>query len=527
MKKGATMSADDWVRVADADELEQSVPIAVEVDGKPVLLVRIGDEYHACGGKCTHYGAPLAEGLLSGHTVTCPWHGARFDVSSGEMEVPPALDHEPHYPVKVEDGVVYLGRPGEPPRPDISGEDDRVFAILGGGAAGNAAAETLRREGFGGRILLITAEHHGPYDRPTLSKEFMSGEARPEWLPLRSPEFYEDWGIEILTDRRVTGLDPKERQFIFEDGEELSFDAALLATGAVPRGLDIPGAGLQGCFLLRSLADAQAIGEALEEAQTAVILGAGFIGMEVASGLRERDIEVHVVAPEQVPLVRVVGQKVGRWLRAQHEEEGVNFHLGTTAREVSGDGKVNGVTLEDGTEIGCDLVLIAVGVRPAVDYLGGTGLVEDGVVPVDERLLTRAEHIYAAGDIAAVPYPQTEGRYRTEHWIVAERQGQHAARAMLGSKTAYAEVPFFWTMQCGTSVKFVGFGGQVDQTVFRGDLDEGKFLAGYYRDGRLRAVCGAGRGREVLLAERLLRAGHNVPPEDFADISVDFDDLPV
>ncbi len=519
------MPAEEWVKVADEAELEDGVPISVEVEGEDVLVVRVGEELHACGGKCTHYGGPLAEGLLSGHTITCPWHAARFDVRTGEMDAPPALDDEPHYPVKVEDGAVYVGKPSEPELPEMEGEDDRLFAIVGGGAAGNAAAETLRREGFAGRIVLITAEDDGPYDRPTLSKEFMSGEAKPEWLPLRSDEFYQNWGIELLTGRRVTGLDPDEKKLSFEDGEELQFDSALLATGAIPRTLDLPGAELQSCFALRSLADARAIGEALEETETAVMLGAGFIGMEVASGLRERDIEVHIVAPEDIPMERVFGPDVGSWIRARHEDKGVNFHTGTTAREISGDGEVTGVVLENGTEIECDMVLIAVGVDPAVHWLEGSGLVEDGVVPVDEHLMTRADGIYAAGDIAAIPYPQTEEPYRIEHWIVAERTGQHAARTMLGGTAAYAEVPFFWTMQCGTPVDFVGFGGKPDQTVLRGDLETGEFLAGYYRDGRLRAIAGAGRGREVLIVERLLWAEQNISPEDFADTNVSFEDM--
>ncbi len=521
------MSEDQWTRVAKEEELAEGKPISVKVGKSTVLIVRQGDNIHACGGKCSHYGGPLAEGLLMGDVITCPWHSARFDVRTGQMVSPPGLDDVGCYAVKVEDGEVYVGEKEEAGPPEMAGEDGRTFVIVGAGAAGNAAAETLRREGFAGRILLVTGEPHRPYDRPTLSKDLMSGEASAKWLPLHKSGFYDDWQIELLTERRVASLDPEGHTLALADGEQIGFDCALLATGGVPRRLDIPGVELEGCFLLRSREDAQAILTALEDAQNVVLLGAGFIGLEVASHLleREREPAVHVVAPEELPMLRLLGEDVARWLFELHQEHGVKFHLGTTAKELRGDGKVEEVVLADGTPLAADVVIVAIGVRPAVEYLEGSGLVEDGAVPVDGTLKTRADGIYAAGDMAAVPDPRSGQRRRIEHWIVAERQGQHAARAMLGSAQQYEEVPFFWTMQCGKSLKYVGYADDYDQVVLRGSLAEGKFVAGYYSGQELKAAAGVGRADDVLALGELLRAGVNVPPEKLRDQGVDLREL--
>ncbi len=239
------MAEDQWTRVAKEEELAEGKPISVKVGKSAVLLVRRGDKIHACGGKCSHYGGPLAEGLLMGDVITCPWHAARFNVRNGHMVLPPGLDDVGCYAVKVEDGEVYVGEKEEAGPPEMAGEDERTFVIVGAGAAGNAAAETLRREGFAGRILLITGEPHRPYDRPTLSKELMSGEASAKWLALHKSGFYDDWQIELLTERRVASLDPEGHTLALADGEQIGFDCALLATGGVPRRLDIPGATLR------------------------------------------------------------------------------------------------------------------------------------------------------------------------------------------------------------------------------------------------------------------------------------------
>lgn len=515
------MPKERWTPVARVEDLAEGVPVSVEIGEKKVLLVRLKDGIHACSNKCTHYGAPLDEGLLVGHEVTCPWHNARFDVRTGGMTSPPALDGLGCYPVKVEDGQVYLGRVAKPEPARAAAADNRTFVIIGAGAAGNAAAETLRKEGFAGVILLITAEAHGPYDRPTLSKEFLAGKAKSELLPLRSPAFYERHGIELITKRRVVALDPAGHTISFADGGTLAYDRALCATGGVPRGLDVPGSDLDGLFMLRSMKEADAIAKALADAESVAIVGAGFMGLEAASSIKERGLDVHVVAPEEVPMARIFGERVGRWLRQVHEDKGTVFHLGTTAERFLGDGRVREVVLKDGSRLRADLVLLALGVRPAVDYLGDSDLVKDGAVPVDGTLKTAADDVFAAGDIAVVPDARTGESYRVEHWIVAERQGLHAARAMLGGKAVYEEVPFFWTRQCGMSLKYVGHAVACERIAFRGSVEEGDFLAGYYSEGRLRAVAAAGRAQEAIAAGECLRTGVNVSFEQFEDPGTD------
>ncbi len=515
------MAGTKWTRVAAKAELADGKPVGVEVDGATVLLVRRGGQIHACGGKCTHHGAPLAEGVLVGDEITCPWHTARFDVTTGRMLAPPALDDEPKYEVKVKGREVYVGKATFAPSPRPRKKDPRTFAIVGGGAAGNAAAETLRREGFAGRVVMITQEKSLPYDRPMLSKGYLAGDAKAAWLPLRDKDFYEENQIEVLTGRRVVGLAPADRTLSFAKGKPMKADALLLATGSVPRRLAIPGADLEGCFLLRSLADAKALVAAAKVGSRAVLLGASFIGLEAAASLRSRGLEVHVVAPESVPMERVFGQEVGRFLQKLHEEKGVVFHLGQSARELVGLDRGKAVVLADGTRVEGDLVLVGVGVTPAIECLAGTGLAENGAVPVDGCLRTRADGVFAAGDIAAVPDARTGEPRRIEHWTVAERQGIHAARAMLGSQTPYDEVPFFWTKQYDASIKYLGYAARYDRVALRGSMEKGKFVAGYYAGGTLKAVAALGLSRDAILLGQALKAGRPVAPEQLADAGLD------
>ncbi|MDZ7414434.1 MAG: FAD-dependent oxidoreductase [candidate division KSB1 bacterium] len=508
-------------RACALSELTPGTPKAMRVGDKEVLLVRLGDAVHACGGECSHYGAPLAEGFVAGHEVVCPWHNARFDLRSGAVVAPPALDDLAAYDVEVENGEVYI-RQRAPVRKAPAVGKKKTVLIIGAGAAGEAAAETLRREGFAGRVVMVTPEHDLPYDRPNLSKDFLSGKAKPEWLPLRSGKFYAEHEIEVLTGTEVTALDFKGRTAHLEPSGQLSFDFCLVATGGKARRLSVPGAELAGVFTLRSLADARAIVAALEHAKTMVVVGAGFIGLEVASAVRSRGVAVEVVAPEPVPLGAVLGDGVGRCLQSLHEEHGVSFHLGCTVQELRGNGSVSEVVLSNGQRLQAEVVIVGIGITPALDFLAGSGLVEKGALPVNHRLETTVPGIFAAGDVAAVPEPSTGARYRVEHWAVAERQGQHAARAMLGNPTPYAEVPFFWTRQHGISLKYAGYGQAFDAVLYRGDVHSRRFLAGYFSGGRLVGVATMGMGEQFAAVEALLRKRIAITPEQFRDPGVDF-----
>ena len=415
------------------------------VGGEPVLLVGRGEVLFAVGASCPHHGAPLGDGLLVGETVRCPWHHACFSLRTGEVLRPPALDSLPCWRVEEAGGVVRvsekLERTALPRR--VPAKAPSSVVIVGGGAAGYAAATTLRNEGYGGRITMLSADASLPCDRPNLSKGYLAGAAPEEWNLLRPAEFYRENAIDVRLSAQVTAIDIGRRRVDLADGSHHSFGALLLATGAEPVRLDIPGADRPHVHYLRTLADSGALVAAAQSAKRAVVIGAGFIGLEVASSLRARGIEVHVVGREAVPMAKILGPQVGAFLRTTHEEHGVTFHLGTTATAIGGQA----VTLDNGETIDADLVVIGIGVRPATQLAEQAGLAIDRGVLVDECLETSAAGIFAAGDIARWPDPLTGEFIRIEHFVVAERQGQTAARNMLGHREAFDAVPFFWTEQ--------------------------------------------------------------------------------
>jgi len=515
------MDGNEWMKAAAEKDLKEGVPLPVTVDGKKVMLLLLNAEIHACGNECSHYGAPLTDGVLKGREITCPWHNARFDATSGRMIAAPALNDLPHYESRIEDGIVYI-RPGGPHLIQMpEGKDDRSFVIIGAGASGNAAAEGLRRAGFAGGISVITAEQDRPYDRTMLSKDFLSGEAPAKWLPLRSEKFYSRLKIDFLTQHRVESLDTPSRKITFQGGESISADRILIATGGIPRRLNIKGSELRGVHTLRSLTDCNRILSEIDQAEQVVVLGAGFIGLEVAQAFRQRKLSVHVVAPENIPLGRVFGEEIGRRIQQVHKEKGVKLHMGRTAQEARGDDRVREVILDDGTRIAADLLIIGIGITPAVDFLAGSGLVENSAVPVDTRFQTKADGVFASGDIAVVPDRFTGGVRRVEHWVEAERQGQHAAKAMLGSTEPYSEIPFFWTRQFGTSIKYIGHVRKPDRIVFRGSAEDERFLAGYYENGTLRAASCIGMAKELIMIGEKMKRGEHVNPEQLSDIGFD------
>ena len=305
----------------DGPDLTIGVPSALVAEGsmvagrvgdEPVLVARVGGRCYAVGGKCPHYGAPLADGLVVGETIRCPWHHAAFHLGTAERERPPALDDLPCWTVDERDGHVRVlgpGAPAEKQRRGTSAGPDSVV-IVGAGAAGTVAADTLRREGYGGRITIVDADHDAPVDRPNLSKDYLAGSAPEEWVSLRPPDFYRERGIDVLLGRRASALDVATRRVTLDDGSELTFGALLLATGASPIQLSIPTSDRLPLRTLRTLADSRAIIADAERAGPdgrAVVIGASFIGLEVAASLRARHLEVHVVAPEARPLERILG----------------------------------------------------------------------------------------------------------------------------------------------------------------------------------------------------------------------------
>jgi NADPH-dependent 2,4-dienoyl-CoA reductase/sulfur reductase-like enzyme/nitrite reductase/ring-hydroxylating ferredoxin subunit len=473
--------------------------LAGHAGGEAVLLVRRGEDFFAIGAVCTHYGAPLAEGLVVGETVRCPWHHACFSLRTGEALRAPALNHLSCWRVERRGGAVYVQEKLEIPVPRAltSPTLPRSVVIVGGGAAANAAAETLRNEGYRGGITMLSADDSGPCDRPNLSKGFLAGSAEEDWIPLRSLDFYREHDIDLKLRACVAGLDPTSRKLRLVDGSELAFDALLLATGAEPVRLDIPGSDLAHVHYLRTLGDSRALVAKTEASRRAVVIGASFIGLEVAASLRARTIEVDVVAPETIPMERILGADAGNFLRRLHEEHGVRFHLGTTAASIT----ARRVTLENGENLEADLVVVGVGVRPSISLAEHAGLSIDRGVAVNEYLETSAPGIFAAGDIARWPDRLTGASIRVEHFIVAERQGQTAARNMLGARERFDAIPFFWTEQYDLQIAYVGHAERWDQAEIEGSLEARDCAISYRRGGKKLAVATIGRDLACLEAE--------------------------
>jgi NADPH-dependent 2,4-dienoyl-CoA reductase/sulfur reductase-like enzyme/nitrite reductase/ring-hydroxylating ferredoxin subunit len=474
------------------------------VDGEDVIVVRRGDEYFAVGASCTHYHGPLAEGLVVEDTVRCPWHHACFSLRTGEALRAPALDPVACFRVEKTGDTVFvrekLESPKPRPKPAAAKAAPSAIVIVGGGAAGLAAADRLRREGFDGRLTLLSADDSPPVDRPNLSKDFLAGNAPDDWIPLRAPEYYRERGIELVLGARASSLDASAKQLRLEDGRTLAFDALLIATGAEPVRIPVDGADPKQLFYLRSFADSKAIVARAAGAGRVVVVGASFIGLEVAASLRKRGLAVDVVAPDAQPLGRVLGPELGRVVRGLHEEQGVTFHLGETVRYVDG----RSVTLSGGGTVEADFLVLGVGVKPALALAESAGLALDRGISVDPYLETSAPGIYAAGDVARWPDPHTGERIRVEHWVVAERQGQAAAANMLGAREPFTAVPFFWSQHYDTAISYVGHAEKWDTIEVDGDPTALAAAVRFKLGGRVMAVATLGRDLDSLKAEAAL-----------------------
>jgi NADPH-dependent 2,4-dienoyl-CoA reductase/sulfur reductase-like enzyme/nitrite reductase/ring-hydroxylating ferredoxin subunit len=463
------LSGPDFTQGIALTAIKDGAMLLGHAHGERALMTRRGDEVFAIGAACTHYGAPLEAGLLVDDTVRCPWHHACFSLRSGEALRAPALNPVSCWRVELRDGIAYVREKIDTARRSLTSTPDlpASIVIVGGGAAGNAAAEMLRREGYTGRLTMLSADACIPCDRPNLSKSFLAGTTPDEFNLLRSEAFYREQEIDLKLNARVISIDTANRRVHLMDGTQYGYDALLLATGAEPVRLEIPGGDLPHVHYLRTLTDSCALVERTLTAQRAVVIGSSFIGLEVASSLRARNIEVHVVGREICPMEKILGANIGKFIRDLHEEHGVIFHLGTTATSID----EHSVTLKNGERLQADFVVIGIGVRPSLELAERAGLTIDRGVAVDEYLQTSMPNIFAAGDIARWPDPLTGERIRVEHWVVAERQGQTAARNMLGRREPFDAVPFFWTEQYDFGLAYVGHAGRWDQTEMDGQLD--------------------------------------------------------
>ena len=492
------LSGPDLAQGIEASSLPDGGKLLGHAAGEAVLLVRRGQQVFAVGATCTHYSGPLADGLVVGDTLRCPWHHACFSLRTGEVVAAPALNPIPCFDVEQRDERLYvLGKKKKTSEAVTVKSGLSSVVIVGGGAAGHAAAEMLRNQGFIGQLTLLSADESSPVDRPNLSKDYLAGTAPEAWIPLRPPEFFTSQRIDLVLGAHVTSIDTENRRVLTADGRAYDFGALLLATGAEPVRLDIPGATLPHVLYLRTLADSRAIIEKLGSAKRAVVLGSGFIGLEAAASLRKRGLEVHVVSPDARPLERVLGAELGDFIRGLHEQHGVVFHLQKQALTID----EARVTLSDGTIIEAELVIAGIGVKPSLQLAQSAGLTTERGVIVNRYLETSEPGIFAAGDIARWPDPHSGEQIRVEHWVVAQRQGQIAARNMLGQREACDFVPFFWSQHYDVGISYVGHAEKWDQIEVDGSIEKQDCRVTYSKAGKKLAVVTINRDLESLQAE--------------------------
>ena len=501
MEPSPTHSGPDFGQGIAVSNIPDDGVLAGHVDGTPVLLSRVDGDLHAVSATCTHYGAPLGDGLRVGDEIRCPWHHACFNLRTGEAVHAPAFAALATWRVETVGSQVFVRAassdaaaiPSEASQP--CPQHPARIVIVGGGAAGFAAAQRLRSRGYAGSLTMLSADHDAPYDRPNLSKDYLAGSAPEDWIPLQPQAFYDEHAIDLHLGCEVTALELDTRSVTSRDGDVFEYDTLLLAQGAEPIRLKLPGFDSPNVHALRSLADARALIAGVADAKSVAVIGAGFIGLEAASALRERGLDVQVIAREELPLERLLGEALAKHVVGLHREHGVVFHTRCEATDFR-DGEL---LLSDGARLRVDAVLVGVGVKPRTALAEAAGLTVDNGVVVDECLRASAPNVFAVGDIAR--YPHAGGLARVEHWVHAERQGQRAADNMLGAALAFHVPPFFWTHHYGTDIRYVGHGRGWTTLEVEGSPADGDCLVRYFKDGALVAAAAIGRDQALLEIE--------------------------
>ncbi len=488
-------------QVARFADVREDRGLEVKIDDTPILLLRSGDQVRAFQGKCPHAGAPLAKGAVCHGRLICPWHKAAFRAEDGALCEPPALDSLARYHVEVREGDVWVDDQPLPTDKVPPADDARTFVIIGAGAAGTACAAALREKGFGGRILMIDREAEAGYDRTVLSKYVLAGDmAVNETSPLRDETYFTQQRIERLHGE-VTHLDPDARHIQLADGRSLDYDAALIATGGVPKMPALPGIDLPQVFVLRSIAHARQILDTVRPGQQAVIIGDSFIAMEVASSLRKRELNVTVLARHPVPFAAQLSESVGQAILARHRANGVVYRSDSETAQIEGAGKVEAVVLDNGQRVAADLVIIGVGVRPATEPFAALPREQDQSLSVDAGMRV-TDGLWAVGDIAT--FPLNGQPQRIEHWRLAQQQARIAAANMLGGDEHYLDVPFFWTYHFGKRYDYLGHAEHWDEVEFKGTPEHPPFIALLGKDGLVAAAVACDEGRSMAaLAQRM------------------------
>jgi len=498
--------------IRNGTELNDGEMRIVHIDDHDLLLIKKGNDFYLTGAHCPHYGAPLDQGVINGDRLVCPWHHSCFNIKTGSLEEPPSLHslNKLEAEISGKDIIIRIPErfsenvlPKLETRDNIS--DNRSFVIIGAGAAGLSAAQALREAGFKGNLLMITSEADYPYDRPNLSKAYMSGQAPDDWMPLHTPKFYSTYGIDIMFNKTVKDLNRVNKHITLDSGEVLDYDKLLIASGAKPERPDIPGIYLDNIFVLRSYQSCKDIIAAAQQAENIAILGSGFIATESAFHISERiKKNVQIIIRGDVPFEKSFGKEIGSLVLRKHMEHGTKIFTNNEVVQFFGDKKVNSLELKDGTVIPADMVIIGIGVTPATDFMQDFDLLSDRSIEVDKNFKA-FDSVYVAGDAATYIDWRTNTPVRIEHWRTAQQQGRIAALNMLGIKTEYTGIPFFWTKQAGINLKYVGYTSTWDEILFDGDVNSEKFIAYYIRNNKILAAAGNKRDKDIAALSELMR----------------------
>ncbi|MFC2254426.1 FAD-dependent oxidoreductase [Labrys portucalensis] len=482
--------------------LEEGRPFFGRVEDAPVYVLSRKSSIVAYSAVCSHLGGPLQDGLVDGPYIRCPWHHACFDLDSGKALAAPAFNALQRYGVEVRGGMVKVSKQRQVAKPQHalpsrSASDRGRFVIIGGGAAGFAAAHALRAKDWRGRILMYSGDGEAPYDRTLLTKDYLDGHFGDDRLEVAKNALGKlDVDLELRVN--VEALEPANNALHLADGRRQIYDKLLLATGSAPKRLDISGADGPNVFVLRTLADCRRILNAASHARRAVIVGGSFIGLEAAASLTSRGISVAVVVPQFHPMEKLLGRALSDLITQTLSAKGVEFHFGRKPARIDG----NLVMLDNGDSLEADFTLVGIGVTPNIELARSAGIAVDEGVVVDKYLHTSDQNIYAAGDIASWPYESDRQRIRTEHWVVAQRQGQAAAANMLGDERPLRLVPFFWSKFFDLSFRYIGHARTWNRVTVEGDLRRRDAVLRYSMDGREAAVATIGRDLDCLRLER-------------------------
>ncbi|KAL3970872.1 calcipression-3 [Sarotherodon galilaeus] len=493
-------------------DLQDGQMMEVEVGHHGVLLTRSGGKYSAIGNQCTHYGAPLSKGFISGNRVRCPWHGSCFNVHTGDLEEYPGIDCLPCHKVHIQNSKVYVSINKKTLRQEkrtkrmgtaVPGVTHTVL-LLGGGAASLICAETLRQENFGGRIIMVTREDLLPYDKTRLSK-VMNVES--DSILMRRMEFFHQYDIEVWLRKEALSVDTDKKTVTFDDGSVQSYDQVLISTGCRAKGLDVPGMNLGNIKMLETPEDARQIHAACTGSNV-VLVGTSFVGMEVASYLTDKASSITVIGSSEMPYQNTLGPEIGKLTMTMLIERNVKFYMNDNVTEVRGvNGKVKEVVLKSGKVIPAEVLIVGIGTMPNSEYLKDSKIqmTSKNFVKVDKYMRTNVPDVFCGGDLAMFPLAMAKNKMvNIGHWQMAQAQGRIVALNMLNKTTELNSVPFYWTVLVGKTIRYTGYGEGYTELVIKGKFEDRKFLALYIKDDEVIAAAGLNFDPAVsAVAERL------------------------